>query len=219
MTLKNYALYSYDVTQKFWNFFRFDNVRIPKENLLNLIVDVSPDGEYLSAIKDPDQIGLSIAIRYALSRRAFSITPNGPEILLLDYPIHQQRLLPLLAKTYAMSSAANYMKMLYVNRTPQSNKTIHVILSAFKATFTWHNQRTLQVRNFNYTSIIYIHVKWSDSDYCSFRNAVEHVEDKAQDENHIGHLKSEFDVQSTFEGDNNVLMQQVNVYGHLSHKL
>lgn len=28
-------------------------------------------------------------------------------------------------------------------------------------------------------------------------------------ENHVGHLKSEFDVQLTFEGDNNVLMQQV----------
>jgi acyl-CoA oxidase len=28
-------------------------------------------------------------------------------------------------------------------------------------------------------------------------------------ENRVGHLKSEYDVQSTFEGDNNVLMQQV----------
>ncbi|GKE80094.1 acyl-coenzyme A oxidase 3, peroxisomal-like protein, partial [Tanacetum coccineum] len=28
-------------------------------------------------------------------------------------------------------------------------------------------------------------------------------------ENHVGHLKSEYDVQLTFEGDNNVLMQQV----------
>ncbi|KAJ0031868.1 hypothetical protein Pint_14469 [Pistacia integerrima] len=38
----------------------FDNVRIPKENLLNSIADVSPDGEYLSAIRDPNQ-------RFALS--------------------------------------------------------------------------------------------------------------------------------------------------------
>ncbi|KAJ0031328.1 hypothetical protein Pint_14440 [Pistacia integerrima] len=60
----------------------FDNVRIPKENLLNSIVDVSPDGEYLSAIKDLDQ----------------------------DTSVKQN----------------------------------HVILSAFKATFTLHNQRTLQ---------------------------------------------------------------------------
>ncbi|KAJ0101242.1 hypothetical protein Patl1_05260 [Pistacia atlantica] len=136
-------------------------------------VNIASTAVYIS------KIGLSIAIRCALSRRTFSITPNGPEILLLDYPSHQRRLLPLLAKTYAMSSAANYTKMLYVNRTPQSNKTTHVISSAFKATFTWHNQQTLQARNFKYTSIIYIHVKWSDSDYRSFRNAVKHVEDKA----------------------------------------
>lgn len=44
------------------------------------------------------QIGLAIAVRYALTRRAFAITPNGPELLLLDYPSHQRRLVPLLAK-------------------------------------------------------------------------------------------------------------------------
>ncbi|KAJ0439604.1 putative acyl-CoA oxidase [Helianthus annuus] len=103
----------------------FDNLRIPRENLLNSVADVSPDGQYSSAIKDPDQrfaaflapllsgrvtiaagsmnitkIGLAIAVRYSLSRRAFSIRPNEPEVLLLDYPSHQRRLLPLVAKTY-----------------------------------------------------------------------------------------------------------------------
>ncbi|WOG92880.1 hypothetical protein DCAR_0312157 [Daucus carota subsp. sativus] len=188
----------------------FDNVRIPRENLLNSVADVSADGQYLSAIKDPDQrfaafmapltsgrvilassatysakIGLSIAIRYALTRRAFSLTSNGPEVLLLDYPTHQRRLLPLLAKTYAMSFAANHLKKLYVKRTPESIKTIHVVSSAFKPTLTWHNMRTLQ----------------------ECREAVGGQGLKT--ENRVGHLKSEYDVQSTFEGDNNVLMQQV----------
>jgi hypothetical protein len=36
--------------------FRFDNVRIPRENLLNSVADVSPDGKYLSAIENPDQV-------------------------------------------------------------------------------------------------------------------------------------------------------------------
>lgn len=45
------------------------------------------------------QISLATAIRYSLTRRAFSTTPNGDEVLLLDYPSHQRRLLPLLAKT------------------------------------------------------------------------------------------------------------------------
>ncbi|KAG5579158.1 hypothetical protein H5410_049785 [Solanum commersonii] len=83
----------------------FDNVRVPRENLLNSVADVSSDGKYLTAIKDPDQrfaaflspltsgrviiapsavysakIGLATAIRYSLTRRAFSVTPNGPEV-------------------------------------------------------------------------------------------------------------------------------------------
>ncbi|NP_001280826.1 acyl-coenzyme A oxidase 3, peroxisomal-like [Malus domestica] len=188
----------------------FDNVRIPRENLLNSVADVSPDGKYLSAINDPDQrfaafmapltsgrvtiavssiyssqISLAIAIRYSLTRRAFSVTPNGPEVLLLDYPSHQQRLLPLLAKTYAMTFASNYLKMIYVKRTPESSKAIHVVSSAFKALHTWHNMRTLQ----------------ECREACGGQGI--------KTENRVGHFKGEFDVQSTFEGDNNVLMQQV----------
>ncbi|KAK1412129.1 hypothetical protein QVD17_33127 [Tagetes erecta] len=188
----------------------FDNLRIPRENLLNSVADVTPDGQYLSAIKDPDQrfaaflapltsgrvtiaasamnttkVGLAIAIRYSLSRRAFSVRPNEPEVLLLDYPSHQRRLLPLLAKTYALSFASNHLKMIYVNRTPESIKTVHVVSSALKAVLTWHCMRTLQ----------------ECREACGGQGL--------KTENHVGHLKSEYDVQLTFEGDNNVLMQQI----------
>ncbi|CAH1416627.1 unnamed protein product [Lactuca virosa] len=174
-----------------------DNLRIPRENLLNSVADVSPDGQYLSAIKDPDQrfgafmaplttsriptavvamnatkIGLAITIRYSLTRRAFSIRPNEPEVLLLDYPSHQRRLIPLIAKTYAMSFASNYL-MIYVKRTPESIKTVHVVSSALKGC----------------------------REACGGQGI--------KTENHVGHLKSEYDVQLTFEGDKNVLMQQV----------
>ena len=50
------------------------------------------------------KVGLATAIRYALTRRAFSLTPDQPELLLLDYPSHQHRLLPLLAKTWVLHS-------------------------------------------------------------------------------------------------------------------
>ncbi|XP_047948432.1 acyl-coenzyme A oxidase 3, peroxisomal-like [Salvia hispanica] len=188
----------------------FDNVRIPRENILNSVADVSSDGKYLSAIKNPDQgfgafmapltsgrvtiavsavymakMSLAIAIRYSLTRRAFSITPNGAEVLLLDYPSHQRRLLPLLEKTYAMSFAGNYLKLLYVRRTPQLIKTLHVVSSGLKAALTWHNMRTLQ----------------ECREACGGQGL--------KTENRIGQLKAEYDVQSTFEGDNNVLMQQV----------
>ncbi|CAH9082072.1 unnamed protein product [Cuscuta europaea] len=188
----------------------FDNLRVPRENLLNLVADVTSDGEYVSAIKDPDQrfgalmaplttgrvtiptvvtyaakVGLATAIRYSLTRRAFSVTPYGPEVLLLDYPSHQRRLLPLLAKTYAMSLAASSLKMMYVKRTPEVNKTIHVVSSALKATLSWHNMRTLQ----------------ECREACGGQGI--------RTENRIGQSKSDYDVNSTFEGDNNVLMQQV----------
>lgn len=188
----------------------FDKVRIPRENLLNAVADVTPDGKYESAIKDPDQrfgafmapltsgrvtiavsavyqskIGLATAIRYALARRAFSLTPDQPEVLLLDYPSHRHRLLPLLAKTYAMSFAAVDLKNLYVRRTPQDSKVIHVLSSGLKAVLSWHNLRTLQ----------------ECREACGGQGL--------KTDNRVGTLKAEYDVQLTFEGDNNVLMQQV----------
>ncbi|KAJ0030176.1 hypothetical protein Pint_14480 [Pistacia integerrima] len=168
----------------------FDNVRIPKENLLNSIADVSPNGEYLSAIKDPDQI-CSFHGRFNIWSCKYSISSTvhikgNPEKLNELLEINILLLLDWLINSY---------KMLYVNRTPQSNKTIYVISSAFKATSTWHNQRTLQ----------------ECREACGGQGL--------KTENHVGHLKSEFDLQSTFEGDNNVVMQQVNVYGLLSYKL
>lgn len=188
----------------------FHNTRVPRENLLNLVADVSEGGQYISSIQDPDKrfgafmapltsgrvtiavsavykakLGLATAIRYALTRRAFSLTPSGAEVLLLDYPSHQHRLIPLLAKTYALSFAANDLKMLYVDRTSADDKTIHVLSSGYKAMFSWHNIRTLQ----------------ECREACGGQGL--------KTDNRIGQLKAEFDVQLTFEGDNNVLMQQV----------
>jgi acyl-CoA oxidase len=37
---------------------RFQNIRVPRENLLNLVADVLPDGQYVSMIDDPDQVPL-----------------------------------------------------------------------------------------------------------------------------------------------------------------
>ncbi|GJM99658.1 hypothetical protein PR202_ga16779 [Eleusine coracana subsp. coracana] len=188
----------------------FQNIRVPCENLLNLVADVLPDGQYVSMINDSDQrfaaflspltlgrvniavnaayiskVGLAIAVRYGLSRRAFSITPDGPEMLLLDYPSHQRRLLPLVAKVCLYSSAGNFMKKMYVKRTPEMSKAIHIYSSALKATLTWQNMTTLQ----------------ECREACGGQGL--------KTENRVGIFKAEFDVQSTFEGDNNVLMQQV----------
>ncbi|RAL39010.1 hypothetical protein DM860_011496 [Cuscuta australis] len=49
-----------------------------------------------------DKVGIATAIRYSLTRKAISITPNGPEVLSLDYSSYQRRLFPLLAKRTAI---------------------------------------------------------------------------------------------------------------------
>ena len=104
----------------------FDHVRVPRENLLDRYAQLEPDGTYFSPIENPtkrfftmlgtliqgrisvsgasisaSKVALTIAIRRALERRQFG-PPGGSEALLLDYRTHQRRLLPALAKTYAL---------------------------------------------------------------------------------------------------------------------
>ncbi|CAN8306123.1 unnamed protein product [Cochlearia groenlandica] len=86
---------------------------------------------------------------------------------------------------YAMSFTVNDLKIVYAKRKPETKKAIHVVSSGFKAVLTWHNMRTLQE--------------------CREACGVHGV----KTENRVGHLKGEYDSQTTFEGDNNVLMQQV----------
>jgi acyl-CoA oxidase len=91
------------------------------------------------------KIALATAIRYGLTRHAFALSPGQPEMILLDYPSHQHRLLPLLAKTYAMNFAALDLKKWYSAQTPADTKTIHVVSSGLKSMLTWHSLHTLQV--------------------------------------------------------------------------
>src|SRR5699024_10444510 len=104
----------------------FDQVRIPRTNLLNRYGDVSPDGTYTSPIESPgsrfftmlgtllqgrvslvgsakraSQLALHVAITYASQRRQFSAADPTQEVVLLDYQSHLHRLLPKRAATYA----------------------------------------------------------------------------------------------------------------------
>ncbi|MDQ0633973.1 acyl-CoA oxidase [Arthrobacter pascens] len=108
----------------------FDNVRVPRSNLLNRYGNVDPDGTYTSPITSPgrrfftmlgtlvqgrvsldgaavaaSKIALTAAVRYAAERRQFNASSHTDEEVLLDYQRHQRRLLTRLATTYAVGFA------------------------------------------------------------------------------------------------------------------
>ena len=104
-------------------FIRFDNVRIPLENLLDKFSKVSEDGKFSSKIKGNfERFGfllgsimnrsriflcsrvtinllsaLTIASRFSILRRQFGTTALKQENSILDYPSIQYRLMPYLA--------------------------------------------------------------------------------------------------------------------------
>lgn len=187
----------------------FNHVRIPHDHLLCRYSQVRPsDGMYTSQFSSPDvrfgvslaalsggrvsvatdalnqaKTGLAIAIRYALSRKAFGDVPGKSETRLLDYPLHQRRLLPLLATTVAMQVVHNRLKRRWHLR--DTGKYFHVWSSGFKAVMSWHALQTLQ----------------------ECREACGGQGYKA--ENRIGELKASHDVALTYEGDNHILLQAV----------
>eukprot|EP01130_Rhizamoeba_saxonica_P005411 TRINITY_DN2166_c0_g1_i2.p1 TRINITY_DN2166_c0_g1~~TRINITY_DN2166_c0_g1_i2.p1 ORF type:complete len:443 (+),score=69.64 TRINITY_DN2166_c0_g1_i2:619-1947(+) len=106
----------------------FDNVKIPREMLLNKYADVTKDGEYVTQFDSAQRVfttsigslvggrvtiskislqcmkvGLETAIRYSYQRRQFSSPSSQMENKLIDYPIHQRRLFPYLASTYVFN--------------------------------------------------------------------------------------------------------------------
>lgn len=128
------------------------------------------------------KIGLAIAIRYALSRRAFGL-PGKEETRLMDYHVHQYRLLPALAGTISLQLIHNRLKNRWHHS--ETGKELHVWSSGFKAAITWFAIKTLQEAR----------------EACGGQGY--------KTENRIGELKNSHDVALTYEGDNHILLQAV----------
>ncbi len=185
----------------------FDQVRIPREHLLNRFGDVSPDGTYSSPIANPAKrfftmIGtlvagritvalsalsavktaLTIAIRYGNRRRQFG-EPGQPETLLLDYRTHQRRLLPALATTVVLDIAMSRLVDRFASMDDGDSRMVEALAAGLKAYATWFAQRAL-----------------TDARECCGGQGYLAV-------NRIAVLRRDLDVWTTFEGDNTVLMQ------------
>ena len=194
----------------------FDGVRVPRENLLNRFADVTEDGVYESSIDNPNRrfftmlgtlvqgrvcvggaginaakVALAIAVKYADRRRQFEATNPPEEDLLLDYGQHQRRLLPLLARTYALHFAqevvADELHQVFsgLEAGEEPRRRLESRAAGTKALGTWHATRTIQ----------------------ECREACGGQGYRAA--NRFAALKADTDVFTTFEGDNTVLLQLV----------
>ncbi|KAF9976668.1 Acyl-coenzyme A oxidase (Acyl-CoA oxidase) [Actinomortierella ambigua] len=140
---------------------RFDNVRIPRENMLMRFSKVSRDGTYskplhpklayggMTAVRTNIVTrsamamarGATIAIRYCAVRRQGNVQPStGLETQVLDYPSVQYRVLPLLSHAFATFFSAYWMGDLYEEYNANVSagdisllKDVHVYSSGLKS--------------------------------------------------------------------------------------
>ncbi len=189
----------------------FDHVRVPRESLLDRYARLDADGTYFSPIENPtkrfftmlgtliqgrisvsgasisaSKVALTIAVRRALERRQFG-PPGGPEALLLDYRTHQRRLLPALARTYALSFAqqrlVDELDAAFAGDDERARRKLETLAAGVKAVATWHASDTIQ----------------SCREACGGAGYLR--------TSRFAALKADTDVFTTFEGDNTILLQ------------
>lgn len=188
---------------------RFDNVAIPAENMLDRFAAVNEAGEFESPIPSDNRrfftmlgtlvggrigiprsalsaakSGLTIAITYGDQRRQFG-PEGGSEVPILNYRMHQRRLIPLLAKTYAMHFGLQYLTNRFLQRTEEEMQEIEALAAGMKSYVTWSTRDILQ----------------ECREACGGKGYLS--------ENRIDALKNDTEIYTTFEGDNTVLMQLV----------
>ncbi|GAB3081479.1 acyl-CoA dehydrogenase family protein [Corynebacterium aquatimens] len=120
----------------------FDNVRIPREALLNQFADVDEEGNYTSPIESSNRrfftmlgtlirgrlaVGaagagatkssLAIALKYAHQRRQFNTGDENKEAKLIEHRVHRRRLIIPLARTYAIQLLQNKLVQRYADQT------------------------------------------------------------------------------------------------------
>ncbi|XVF52578.1 hypothetical protein PTKIN_Ptkin05aG0029600 [Pterospermum kingtungense] len=117
---------------------RFDHVRIPRNQMLMRLSQVTREGKYLHSdvprqlvygtmvyirqtiVSDASRAlsrAVCIATRYSAVRRQFGSQNGGQETQVIDYKTQQSRLFPLLASAYAFRFVGEWLKSLYTDVT------------------------------------------------------------------------------------------------------
>lgn len=200
---------------------RFDAVRVPRTNLLDRYGTITDAGEYSSPIDSLNRrfftmlgtlvrgrisvggagaatarSGLTLAVQHALGRRQFANPLAGAdeELLLLDYQTHQLKLLPLVARSYALAAAQNEL-VADLDRIERRRITS-------PADDDDHDRRELEARA---AGLKAVHTRHTTDTLQICREACGGAGYMAV--NRFAALKADTDVFTTFEGDNTVLLQ------------
>ncbi|GMS93122.1 hypothetical protein PENTCL1PPCAC_15297, partial [Pristionchus entomophagus] len=145
-------------------FLAFDNIRIPRKQMLMKHAKVSPDGVYTAPVHAKLNYGTMVhvrahmvhshgqllataaivATRYSAVRRQGSIEKGGPEVQILDYQTQQHRIFPQIARAYAMMFAGDEIRDLYAKYLEEVDKgqtdllpNLHAITSGLKSVVTF----------------------------------------------------------------------------------
>ena len=185
----------------------FNQVSVPRENLLNKYGTIDDDGSYHSDIKNPSKrfftmlgtlvggricvaraglggakMALTVAIKHALKRRQFNDSIKIQEDLLMDYPSHQLRLTPLVASAYVYHVTLDKMMTDYCDESKPDKRVVETQVAGLKSIITWYANDTIQ----------------ECREACGGKGYLI--------ENRIADLKGDVDIFTTFEGDNTVLL-------------
>ncbi|MEX0316219.1 MAG: acyl-CoA dehydrogenase [Allomuricauda sp.] len=186
----------------------FNQVRVSRANLLDKYGTIKDDGSYFSDIKNPNKrfftmlgtlvggricvakgalggakMALSIAVKHALNRRQFNDNVKIQEDLIMDYPTHQLRLTPAIAHAYVYHFTLEEMMRRYSDDSQPDKRKIETQVAGLKSVITWYANTTIQ----------------ECREACGGKGYLL--------ENRIADLKGDVDIFTTFEGDNNVLLQ------------
>lgn len=186
----------------------FNQVVVPRKNLLNKYGSIADDGKYHSDIKNPNKrfftmlgtlvggricvaraglggakMALTIAVKHALKRRQFNDSIKIQEDLLMDYPTHQLRLTPAIAKAYVYDITLQHVMKIYSDDSKTDKREIETQVAGLKSVITWYANETIQ----------------ECREACGGKGYLI--------ENRIADLKGDVDIFTTFEGDNTVLLQ------------
>lgn len=203
-------------------FMMFNHYKVPKSSLLNKLADVTALGKYTTPFRDPKKrfgaslgnlssgrvgiinmantnlhLAVVIAVRYSAARKQFGATEEGgQEQAVLEYQTQQCRLIPYVAASYVhhLFSMSFYDDFVEFNITKMSGgnqdviaamgQEIHAISSSGKPVASWTAQRGIQ----------------ECREACGGHGYL-----KAS---RFGDLRNDNDANCTYEGDNNVLVQQ-----------